>query len=418
MSRNNHNAPLTAHVVRYSSSLLLAALLAVSQAYALDSGDIVIVSLKGEVHVTMKGAERAVKAGAVLELPATVQTGRDGAIDLRQGATAVSVGPDTLLEFPALEQAGGPIDRIVQPRGNAFYSIGKRGARKLRVETPYLVGVVKGTQFNVAAQGDKTTISLFEGLLEIRASDDSSVVDIKAGEIATRSLVDTSIGVLRMDPGKAMPPPRVPQGARSENAPSPVAAPARAVPVDAGEAVPAAVDVAPAASVSAGDGAGAPSVDVFVGAGMNASAGAVLAAPPVEPSVNVSVDLGGNPGSIDVGAPTSVGAGVAVQVGGNQDAGNLDAGNVDLGVNLGGTDVRGGVDLGLGEDDRGQDSRGPGNGNAYGNGNGNAYGTDNGNGNAYGTDDSGNPGKDNGVDDVIDTVDRALEKLPRKPGKK
>ena len=109
----------------------------------------------------------------MLELPATLRTGRDGAIELKQGATTVSVGPETLLEFPALEKRGAPIDRIVQPRGNAFYNIGKREGRKLRVETPYLVGVIKGTQFNVAAQDERTTISLFEGLLEVRASDDS-----------------------------------------------------------------------------------------------------------------------------------------------------------------------------------------------------------------------------------------------------
>ena len=80
----------------------------------------------------------------------------------------------------------------MQPRGNAFYDIGKREGRKLRVETPYLVGVIKGTQFNVAAQDDSTTISLFEGLLEVRASDDSAVVDLKAGEIASRRRGDKS----------------------------------------------------------------------------------------------------------------------------------------------------------------------------------------------------------------------------------
>ena len=105
-------------------------------------------------------------------------------MELRQGATSISVGPDTLLEFPALETRGGPIDRIVQPRGNAFYSIGKRSGRKLRIETPFLVGVVKGTQFNVAAQDHSTTISLFEGLLEVRSADGSDVIDLRAGEIA------------------------------------------------------------------------------------------------------------------------------------------------------------------------------------------------------------------------------------------
>ncbi len=126
----------------------------------------------------MNGVVRAVRAGGVLELPASVRTGRDGSIELRQGATTLSVGPGHAARIsPRSSGAARPSTAIQQPRGNVFYDIGKRTGRKLRVETPYLVGVVKGTQFNVAAQDDATTISLFEGLLEVRASDDSDVVD-------------------------------------------------------------------------------------------------------------------------------------------------------------------------------------------------------------------------------------------------
>lgn len=192
------------NVVRGFLALLVAgtALFGSPVALAIDSGDIVVVSTKGEVHITTNGADRKIRAGGVLELPASVRTGRDGSVELKQGATTVSVGPDTLLEFPALEKRGAPVDRIVQPRGNAFYNIGKREGRKLRVETPYLVGVIKGTQFNVAAQDDGTTISLFEGLLEVRAADDSDVVDLKAGEIASRKRGEKSISILEMDAGK------------------------------------------------------------------------------------------------------------------------------------------------------------------------------------------------------------------------
>src|SRR5262245_23874758 len=99
MSRNNHNRPALTHLVRkiVAFALLGAACAFAPAAFAQDTGDIVIAKLKGDVRVTMKGSERAVRAGAVLELPATVQTGRDGAVDLRQGATTVSVGPDTVL---------------------------------------------------------------------------------------------------------------------------------------------------------------------------------------------------------------------------------------------------------------------------------------------------------------------------------
>ena len=197
MNCHNETAAVSTPLVRLMTWLALALLLG-APAHAIDSGDIVVASVKGQVSVTMNGAARGVRAGSVLELPATVRTGPDGAIELKQGATSVSVGPDTQLDFPALEKRGAPVDRIVQPRGNAFYDIGKREGRKLRVETPYLVGVIKGTQFNVSAQDDSTTISLFEGRLEVCAND-GEPVDLRAGEIASRGRGDASISVIKMN---------------------------------------------------------------------------------------------------------------------------------------------------------------------------------------------------------------------------
>ena len=197
MSVNHHNEPWKGRLVR--SLIALSLTLGAPLALALDTGDIVVTNTHGEVHFIIAGRETELQSGMVLELPATVRTGPDGSVGLMQGATAVNIGSDTVLEFPALEKRGGPIDRIIQSRGNAFYDIGKREGRKLRVETPYLVGVVKGTQFNVAAQGSASTISLFEGKLEIRAADDSDVVDITSGEVASRSLGDRGINVFRMD---------------------------------------------------------------------------------------------------------------------------------------------------------------------------------------------------------------------------
>ena len=102
-------------------------------------------------------------------------------------------------KFPRARLEDGLVERIIQIRGNAFYNIGKRTGTRLRVEAPYLVAVIKGTQFNVAAQEDSTTIALFEGHLEVRASDESDVVDLDAGEIAIRRRNDVSISVLRLN---------------------------------------------------------------------------------------------------------------------------------------------------------------------------------------------------------------------------
>ena len=394
MSRDKNKHSAVFHVVRRlfgSAGALLAVCVAlfVSPAFAVDSGDIVVASSKGEVHITMNGAERKVRAGGALELPATVRTGRDGSVELRQGATTVSIGPETLLEFPALEKRGAPVDRIVQPRGNAFYDIGKREGRKLRVETPYLVGVIKGTQFNVAAQEGSTTISLFEGRLEVRAADDSDVVDLKAGEIASLKRGDKSISVLKMDAGKA--PTNSRPAARNDGSKdvSPNPAPRITPSGDAGDlsqvgsgpisvrtdidvntdvrsgesqlgagstavvsvadtvdaTANAAVNVSPAGAdvvTSVGVDAGAAAVDVGVAATLDAAAGTVDVATSTSVDAGVvsadvgtsaAVDLGA--GTVDAGASTSIDAGsIATSVAADT-AVDLSAGAVDAGLGVG-----------------------------------------------------------------------------------
>jgi len=343
------------NVVRHLGALLIAAtfLFGSPMALAVDSGDIVVVSTKGEVRITTNGAERKIRAGGVLELPASVKTGRDGNIELKQGATTVSVGPDTLLEFPALEKRGAPIDRIVQPRGNAFYNIGKREGRKLRVETPYLVGVIKGTQFNVAAQEDGTTISLFEGLLEVRAADDSDVVDLKAGEIASRKRGDKSISIIKMDAGKkpttgARPSSPSNEGSNggSSNSTVPRVTPSN----EGGESllvdrtpinVRADIDLNtdPRNSGSLADAGASANIGLGNVADVNMNAAVNVGASGAEVVTNVGLDTG--PASVDLGVAANV----------NAAAGTVDVGTgvaVDAGLATVGLDTGTAVDLGAG----------------------------------------------------------------------
>jgi len=342
MSCHNNKRPSMSHVVRYLSALVFACatLFGAPAAFAVDSGDIVVVSSKGEVRITMNGAMRNVRAGSALELPASVHTGRDGSVELRQGATTVSVGPETLLEFPALEQRGAPIDRIVQPSGNAFYNVGKREGRKLRVETPYLVGVIKGTQFNVAAQGDATTISLFEGLLEVRASDGSDVVDLKAGEIASFKRGDRSINIMRMDAGKAPPTASRPSASGGSKDDATIATAPRSTPSGDGgetllvERVPTSVrpDVSVTTDVRTSDSSTEVSTTANVAVGDALDTGTNLAVNAASTGVGVAADTSVSLGDTGLAGNAAVnvgpsGADVATNV-------SVDAGPVaaDLGV--------------------------------------------------------------------------------------
>jgi collagen type III alpha len=179
----------------------------VAGALAEDAGaraPVVVSMVKGEVHAASGARDIVLKQGAALELPVSIRVGADGALELHQGATVVSAAGGAQLQIPKASAPDQTLDRIVQSQGNVYYSVAKRPTHKLRVETPLLVAVIKGTRFNVSALDAMTTISLLEGSIEVHASDDSSVVDLSAGQMATRSRSQPAIRVITMSTGEVI----------------------------------------------------------------------------------------------------------------------------------------------------------------------------------------------------------------------
>jgi hypothetical protein len=215
---------------------------------------------------------------------------------------------------------------MIQHRGQAFYDVEPRPIEKLRVETPFMVAVVKGTQFSVAIDDGQTTISLFEGLLELRSIDEQQILEISAGEIAVGSLT-SGIRVLPMDADLFEESVAAAIGAGAQQEGSTVAAiravgettdvsvPGSVLEVDIGDdpvidTLTARVDT----GIAAGLSIGAPQAPLAGGAGVDVG---------IDTSVDLDADLGG--GDVSVG---------------------LDAG-LDLGGDLGGTGVDVGLDTGL-----------------------------------------------------------------------
>ncbi|MGQ0833409.1 MAG: FecR domain-containing protein [Gammaproteobacteria bacterium] len=303
---------------------------------------ILVVSMQGDVRVTARNQARAVKPGAIVAPPATIRTGRDGVIELRQGSTTVSVAADTQIDIAASSSADGLLERVVQPKGNVFYDVGKRKAKKLRIETPYLVAVIKGTQFNVAAQDESATVSLFEGHLEIWTPDDSDVVQLNAGEIATRGRNDRTIRVLRMDTGETI---RARNDASSDGTDSRLSASVtggvlsddRPGLVDAERPdtlVPIAGSTNVASDLAANSSAALQSAKSAIDSPLDASVGIGSAGASVTASADIDAvesTVGIEAGLTGAAATVDAGAGVAVDPG----AGAVSAG-VDAGVDLGG----------------------------------------------------------------------------------
>jgi hypothetical protein len=171
-----------------------------------------VMEVSGAVKVKLDDRWASPQVGMIVSLPATVSTGADGFIRISQGTTSISVAANTAIELFEGAEPGLPLQRVVQNRGSAFYDIAPQGSNRLRVETPYLVAVIKGTEFNVTVAAETSTVTLFEGRLQIEAPDVGDVVDLHEGQIARRHRDDPAITVLGMETSEpvsrrdAMPP--------------------------------------------------------------------------------------------------------------------------------------------------------------------------------------------------------------------
>ena len=370
------------------------ALAATPNARVEDPARISVTAVAGDVDVTMAGTATDVQPESTVSLPARVVTGADGMLALAQAGTNITVAGDTDVEIPAEAVDGNLIARLVQHRGNVFYDVAHREVGKLRVETPFLVAVIKGTQFNVAVQNDSTTISLFEGQLEIRTPDGSEIIQLNAGEIAIRSRTDGAIRVLGMNEERVDAPRAAGRAGddtvaavQADQVPVPVpvfladgspgvstgnstaAASVQLSPGTAGLTQDATLGERPTVQIASGLDLGGDkpagvdmqaSVDLGVGStglGISAGPGAAglsanldLGAAGVAVGVDLgagAVDLGGGTANISLDAGLSVGGAITADIGlgTTLDLGGGSAGvSLDTGVDLGGT---AGVDLGL-----------------------------------------------------------------------
>jgi hypothetical protein len=321
----DHIVPSSKHIAnatRPAAKLMLLALLAPAAllvaplAHSFNSGDIVVERAKGDARLTQGGRERELRRGLVIVVPATVRTGHDGVVDLRQGATMVNIGPNTVLDFPASQERGVPVERIVQSSGNAFYDVGKRDSRKLRVETPYLVAVIKGTQFSVSVQDNSTSISLVEGSLEILSPDGGASVDLQAGEMASRSRGDGMITVVEFAAPRATTPGPTTGGLAASVGTDVRTGPAASIATTAGTmetSAPDSTSLGLVAGAGADTGIGGAAVDAEVSAGVGTAGVAADAAATIDVgSTGMTVDLGASvdAGSTEVAVDAAIDAGV------------------------------------------------------------------------------------------------------------
>ena len=148
----------------------------------------------GDVLVRGEGnasAWRLATRGETFDGTFSVETGADGQATLTHGDDVIHVSPNSQMELEPPAR-GGVVTQVVQSLGNLFFGVETRPDRNFKVETPYLVTLVKGTTFSVSVSEDGAAVAVAEGTVAVFASEGNDSQDITTGRTAHVSATDRS----------------------------------------------------------------------------------------------------------------------------------------------------------------------------------------------------------------------------------
>ena len=161
--------------------------------------------VRGTVLIRAAGEAAAswqpLRAETTIAGQSEIATGSDGAAVLDNGVDQIRLTPNSRLVLPAVE-GEGLMTIIRQSLGKIFFDIGSRPDRSFEVDAPYLVVLVKGTQFSVSTNYLGDSVAVTEGTVEVRTSagGDAPGTLIGAGQTASAGAGGNSIKVESGEP--------------------------------------------------------------------------------------------------------------------------------------------------------------------------------------------------------------------------
>jgi hypothetical protein len=152
----------------------------------------VLIRAAGEAATSWQPLQAATPIAGQSE----IATGSDGLAVLDNGVDHIRLAPNSRLVLPP-DQDEGLLTIIRQSLGKIFFDIGPRPDRSFEVDAPYLVVLVKGTQFTVNANYMGNSVAVKEGTVEVRTTrgGDAKGTLIGAGQTASVAAGGDSIGV-------------------------------------------------------------------------------------------------------------------------------------------------------------------------------------------------------------------------------
>ncbi|MGE4229880.1 MAG: FecR family protein [Dongiaceae bacterium] len=146
--------------------------------------------VQGNVRIRTAGEEargwQPLDGAILIAGDGEVATGADGIAVLANGIDRIELSPNSHVVLPAPVEGPSLLTRIRQRLGRVFFDVGPRPERRFEVEAPFLVVLVKGTQFTVASNYIGNSVEVREGTVEARpAGGDGAGTLVTAGETAS-----------------------------------------------------------------------------------------------------------------------------------------------------------------------------------------------------------------------------------------
>ena len=189
---------------------LLGAALALAAPSVGFASDWSILSMSGLVKVSSSGQWVDAGERTTLRHGAWIKTGTKGELVLERDGIRVSVRPRTIMAVADLANEPGTT-ALVQRLGSATVEVQKRETPRLKVHTPFLAAIVKGTTFDVEVDRCYTEFGVHEGRIAVEDAPRGMATEIGAGQSAGAGRGEDNAITLEGE-GEAAPMTRIPKG--------------------------------------------------------------------------------------------------------------------------------------------------------------------------------------------------------------
>jgi hypothetical protein len=161
-----------------------------------------VVSKVRQPAVYSSDGKAWVKLDVGMTLPSSswVNTGRGGRLVVKRGKEFIQFKPNTMAAIAKRDRAGKKT-LIRQKFGELLLDVETRKRKHLKVETPFLAAVVKGTRFSVKVGKKSAKLSVERGVVEVTDERNGLKADIRTKQsVKVINRVTTTMRVLGPGP--------------------------------------------------------------------------------------------------------------------------------------------------------------------------------------------------------------------------